>query len=1041
MRPGETHAILAEGAEPLVARVAERRQVAAWLTEAFTGQMRLIIIEGEAGIGKSRLLHWCQEHAAADGARVLAGRGVEDVDVPYLCLRTALREVPAAATVFELHEPSDPRRAPDDPIWSPFITVADAITALTERQPVLLAIDDAHWADAASLALLLHTVVAASQAPPRVRLALVLTRRISETLPPSGLVRLHREQSARRVRLEPFDEIAVNAMVRALTGTSPDRDALHDAVERTGGVPLLVRAWIDDHGSLAGRGTAVADQIAQLVGRRLDALPPPSRQLLASAAVLGDGTAQELAVDVAELDGAGTDAALDDLEDARLLGADDELLHFTHPLIRRSVLEQIGPRRLRRLHARAATALAAREPGPDAAIRIADHLHAAGDTDPSELARWARRGADAAFAAGAWSTSARLARMDLDACERAGQPEAEPGRWYLAALAHFRDHDDHCLDLLRTAIEIARANDDVDTEAEALVFLVRTQLTLGEGAVDPPALAVLEALASSSDARAAHWRPRLLGIAAECRFAVMDSDAGFALATAARRALGVEPDPLAAWSVNVAEGLHQLASLDLDDAVACFEASQRAAATLADPWQLASSLVRLPLVHLAQGRLDDVVRGAAEGLALARANHDWAECSLASAVRTAASALRCSPELELDGAEGTAMYARSDYVYTPRLLYPALAYGRAVRGDIPGARRALAGLASGGTRGLRHARMVDVLACLLDPQRELPELVTPPPAGRLTIYDLSRAAVAAEVAALRGAQDVLLAVRPLLEEAIVAGVVVSPDWPHLLSRVLAETAVALGDLDAAPAVLEEAREHAVRMRAPFEQARIGFLQAVLLHRRNEHRAAAATLAAAVREADAHGLLPAVVEGQRRLEQLGAGEGVELLERVVLLTDIVHSTPTTLELGDHAWAALLDDHDALVGATVRAHGGVVFKHTGDGVYAWFAGADDAVDCAEALTRTVPSTPLGPRGDTIHIRTGLSRGTPVVRGGDLFGLALVEAARLCSQAEIGGVLATTAVARACRNDRLVAAGRRELKGFDAPIDVYTVLSGST
>jgi class 3 adenylate cyclase len=1030
------HATVAESERPFVARVAERRQIAGWLTEAFAGEPRLIVVEGDAGIGKSRLLQWCQEHAAMAGARVLAGRAVEDVDVPYLCVRTALRDVPAAAAALEEQEHGDRWRTADWPTWTPIISVADAITAVARRQPVLLVIDDAQWADAASLSLLLHTVVTAGQGPAAAPLALVLARRLDDAPGPSGLVRLEREPIARRIRLDPLDEVAVNAMLRALTGRSPSRDRLHDAVERTGGIPLLVRAWIDDDDVLPARGTAVADQIARLVGRRLEELAPHSRLLLGSAAVLGDGTASGVAVEVAGLDTASVEEALDDLEDARLLRTDEGLLYFTHPLIRRSVLEQLGQRRLRRLHARSAAALAAGEPASGTTIRIADHLHAAGDTDPADLAQWARRAADAAFAAGAWSTSARLSRMDLDACARAGQPVTDPKRWYGAALAHFRDHDVHCLDLLRTAIELASAQDDYDAQAEALVLFVRSQLTLAPGIVEPWALTTLDALIDARDARATHWRPRLLGIAAECRFAVMDSEAGFVFAAAARRALGVEPDPLAAWSVNVAEGLQHLAGLDLETAEACFEASRRAAATLPDPWQLASSLVRIPLVQLARGRLDEVARNSAEGLALARANHDWAECSLAAAVRTAGSALRCSPELELDGAEGSAMYARSDYVYTPRLLAPALAYGRAVRGDVPGAQRALAGLASGGTRGIRHARMVDVLACMLEPEREPPELLTPPPAAEPTIYDLSRAAAAAEVAALRGAGDVLAAVRPLLATALEAGVVVSADWPHLLPRVLAQTALALGDDDVAVTLLDEAQDHAERMPAPFELARIAFLRADLLQRRGEHVVAGALLAATVRTADAHGLMTAVLDGHRRLGLLGASEHVELLARTVLQTDIVRSTTTTLELGDRAWAELLDDHDALVGTTVRAHGGVVFKHTGDGVYAWFAGADDAVECADALTRTVPSTPLGPRGHSIQIRAGLSRGTPVLRGGDLFGLALVEAARLCDQADVGGVLATSAVALACREPRLVAAGQRQLKGFVEPIDVYTV-----
>ena len=154
--------------------------------------------------------------------------------------------------------------------------------------------------------------------------------------------------------------------------------------------------------------------------------------------------------------------------------------------------------------------------------------------------------------------------------------------------------------------------------------------------------------------------------------------------------------------------------------------------------------------------------------------------------------------------------------------------------------------------------------------------------------------------------------------------------------------------------------------------------------------------------------------------------------VILFTDIVDSTPRAAALGDEAWSALIDEHNALVKRQVVAYGGTVLKSTGDGFLAAFdeADADAAVRCARASMVAVA-------GLALELRAGVHVGEVSPMGkDDLSGLAVHFAQRLCGRAEGDQVLVSATVRQGCAEGSLafVPMGEAELKGIPGSWEIF-------
>jgi DNA-binding CsgD family transcriptional regulator/transcriptional regulator with XRE-family HTH domain/tetratricopeptide (TPR) repeat protein len=367
------------------------------LADALAGRGRLALVSGEAGIGKSTLISALGYRAADAGALVLAG-GCYDLTAtppfgPWVEMATsvtALAGLPSLPPVF-----SSSRNVSGS--GSPALLFDEAhqyLTKLAARRPLVLVLEDIHWADPASLDLLRYLARHLGGQ----RILLVATYRDDEIARAHPLHQLipvvAREAGAERVKLRPLDESDVRAAVAGRYRMSePDRHRLIDFLQgRAEGNPLYL--WetlrtLEDELLLRPEGEqwllgdltqfSPPALIRALIENRMARIGDEPRRLLQVAAVLG----QQVPLDLWQaVSGASEEALLETLEtsvEAHVLTdlPERSAVRFSHALVREVLYAGLVSLRRRSMHRQAAEALIERSPGdPDA---IAYHLQQAGD--------------------------------------------------------------------------------------------------------------------------------------------------------------------------------------------------------------------------------------------------------------------------------------------------------------------------------------------------------------------------------------------------------------------------------------------------------------------------------------------------------------------------------------------------------------------------------------------------------------------------------------------------------------------------------------
>lgn len=179
----------------------------------------------------------------------------------------------------------------------------------------------------------------------------------------------------------------------------------------------------------------------------------------------------------------------------------------------------------------------------------------------------------------------------------------------------------------------------------------------------------------------------------------------------------------------------------------------------------------------------------------------------------------------------------------------------------------------------------------------------------------------------------------------------------------------------------------------------------------------------------------VDEMAREIASFAAVSGGALSEdrilAAILMTDIVGSTETTVQLGDARWRELIDAHDAAAARAVTRHGGTLIKTMGDGILATFSGPSRAVDCAKRILRDAAS--LG-----LSVRAGLHIGECLRRGNDISGVAVTTAARILDTTA-GGECRVSSTVRdlvAGSGQTFEAAGTHRLRGLPGEWLLYSV-----
>jgi AAA ATPase-like protein len=322
----------------------------------------LVLVTGEAGIGKTTLVTDGMEAARQAGALVLSGSCWDSAAAPgywpwVQVMRALRRQAGDADWVGGLevllgeagaHRPQDGFQIYD--------AVTSALVAAAQRRPVVVVLDDLHWADPESVRLLEFV----AQHTWFERLLLVGTYRdveVEATDHPLAPLMLPLLARATTITLTGLDRAEVGALIARTTGVVPDDDLAGEVHRRTGGNPFFVeqtaRLWHSGNAL-----TAVAPGVRDAVRRRLALLPEPVAGLLTDAAVLGREFHRQVLAATVSVPAAAVDRLLAEAVSARLVSAlGDGRFAFAHDLVRETLYDALDEAEARRRHAAVVRAL------------------------------------------------------------------------------------------------------------------------------------------------------------------------------------------------------------------------------------------------------------------------------------------------------------------------------------------------------------------------------------------------------------------------------------------------------------------------------------------------------------------------------------------------------------------------------------------------------------------------------------------------------------------------------------------------------------
>jgi len=428
----------------------------------------VLLISGEAGVGKSALVAEAARAALENGACVLFGHCEEDLATPYQLFAEALNHYVTHATEDRLLThveehganlgrlvPALSRRFPElpdsratDPDTERFLLFAAVVRLLaraSEDEPVVLVFEDLQWADKGSL-LLLHHLIAAEH---DMRVLVIATYRDSELSRTHPLVEtlaaLHRQSGVSRIELSGLDDTGVLSFMEAAAGQPMDDAGVtlaHAVHSETDGNPFFVSEvlrHLAEIGAIyqdtAGRWTAqgppeqiaLPESVRVVVGSRVGRLGPAAEQVLSVAAVIGRDFDLEL---LARATRTTEDEVLDILDAAAAIALVRELANtagrymFAHALIQHTLYEDLGPTRRARAHRQVAEALeelCGERPGARVGELARHWFSAIQPVDLTKAIDYSRQAADAALKSLAPDDALRYYSQALDLLGRADE--------------------------------------------------------------------------------------------------------------------------------------------------------------------------------------------------------------------------------------------------------------------------------------------------------------------------------------------------------------------------------------------------------------------------------------------------------------------------------------------------------------------------------------------------------------------------------------------------------------------------------------------
>lgn len=485
--PGASSDLVGRGEELAVLR----RGVEAALDNG-TG---IVVVEGEPGGGKTRLVQEASTFAQSNGAQVVWGQCLQGDGTPPLWPWIQVIE----AILHDMPEPERQKRltgalgrlasVSDDSLVLPdnnsrFLLFEDVVALLgqaTDRHPIVLVVDDLQWADTVSLELLDHLAARLPKGS-----AVIGALRTRAPAPGSALIRtlasMSRLPGHHRVRIGPLGSAEVAELIGRQTGQSVSSVAVRHIATRTGGNPFFVRelsCFLSDAGAITEEAAAqpgVPMSVRDVVRDRMTGLDVTARDLLQVAALTGRDVELGVLIRAAGLDAQTCLVRLESMEALGLLEpvpGDPFSRRFPHDLVRESVADTTSAARAPHLHLRIADALDHSDPDGDGVVeRIAHHLWSAGPlADPTRTAEALMRAGRRAASRFAFGVAERLLRSAVEMARAATLPTVElPALSELIAV-HGMQHmwNTEKIELLERAEFLARK---LDRDGDALTFML-----------------------------------------------------------------------------------------------------------------------------------------------------------------------------------------------------------------------------------------------------------------------------------------------------------------------------------------------------------------------------------------------------------------------------------------------------------------------------------------------------------------------------------------------------------------------------------------
>jgi class 3 adenylate cyclase/tetratricopeptide (TPR) repeat protein len=1077
--------------------------------EALAGHGRLVLMAGEPGIGKTRTAEELATYAQVRGAKVFWGRCHEGEGAPSYwpwvqVIRAYVQGADPVALAWEMGSgaaeiarvvpevaerigdvPKAPDEEDDQARFRFFEAVANFLGGASSTQPLVLVLDDLHWADEPSLRLLQFLARGTGDAA----VLVIGTYRDVELRRDHPLSQVLGElagsQRASRVSLRGLQARDVARYIEMTAGTEPSQALVETVHEQTEGNPFFVTEVVRllaSEGALengAAPSHAIPQGVRDVVGRRLNQLSEDANRALTDAAAIGRVFEGEVLAKVAEMEPARLDAALSEAIAAQLLAQTAAgRYRFSHALVRETLYEELSAAQRPQLHRRIAEALEQLySADPERLERhlaeLAHHFsESAAVGDPRKAVDYSVRAAKRAFSQVGYEEAAgHLARAleVLDLCE----PKPEERAALLVALGEAQAKAGKFVPARQT---LERAFDATRDLGES-DLICRAALGIGYvadvGGLDERVVEVLEAALDAIGPEDSDTRARLLGFMAQEHYWVDPqgrSAAFFDEATEMARRLGdertlgwllsrgafvrIDPDS-ARHGIEMNNETHALAKrfgdrelelrshvlrlrdyLQLGD-IAAVDRDLAAYERLANELRQAQHLWHVPLLKgmraIIDGRFADAERLANEAREGGeRAGEPLSQQFFAIQVSLIYRAQGRLAEI-VDGV--SAMVERYPAIHAWRVARAMIYNQLGRRDDARGEFQRIA--AEGFDSFAIDAQWLVMMGLLCE-----------------VVFALDEGEAGAEL------HDML---EPWSGQVGVAGRAAVSWGP--LDRALGLASAAAGNLDRSVTELESSIVLCERMgdRPFLAQTRLNLGQVLLRRGRRGDQQRALELLDQCLDASQELGMRAMSDDALALKLEAQGlAGIDVTTSIddvisaveserpdirahaapdgtvtILFSDIENSTLMTERLGDERWIELLRAHNAIFRQSLGEHDGFEVKNQGDGFMLVFPSPTGALRCAIEVQRAFAEHGEESPEERIRVRMGLHTGEAIAEEGDFFGRNVILAARIAARASGEEILVSEALREQADGEDGLAFddGRElELKGLAGTHTVY-------